>query len=307
MNGFQSAFGNFTKSLQEGIGQVKQLTGDKLVQVDPDCVCELPPEYLAKEQKLEQVKSLYETMLRLYRPLTLTDYDPSVGENLKDIYSKMSEAFGQLKPPASQQQQAAESPITSSPVRASQFSSTGGNGSSAQEEIPKTLAHAISKASHQHGVLLGQEDPLGAALKRFAEAQDEIGFTRLKLEEEVANKFMQPFSATLNTNIQFAIKAKKQLWSAKQHFEVTKTRFKNAPTPQVQADMEKAELTFNDALKDAQYKVKLVVGSPETIRNLVDLISALIQYHKQNYDILTNLHTDVEEFQITQEALYRSE
>ncbi len=48
-----------------------------------DTVTELPQEYVQLEVKLDRVKHLYETFLRLSRNFTVNDYDASVAESMK--------------------------------------------------------------------------------------------------------------------------------------------------------------------------------------------------------------------------------
>lgn len=146
-------------------------------------------------------------------------------------------------------------------------------------------------------------------MKKYSIAQDRIGNARLKLETDVHSKFVQPWAATLNTNVQFAIKAKKQVQTARLALDAAKTRLKNAKPerlPQAQQELSQAEDELNSAIKDATYKIHLVVDSPEPLRNLADLVGAQLAYFKESYEALSALAPEIDEMQVTQEALFRS-
>lgn len=122
---------------------------------------ELPPNYVALESKLDQVKELYETFLRLSRNFTVSDYDPSVSESVKDVVGKLNEF---IVKPAQQQLHVPVSP----PV-------------SEEEKIPKTFAHALARASSHSALTLGENEPLGAACRKYSAAQQTMGDSRLKM------------------------------------------------------------------------------------------------------------------------------
>lgn len=263
---------------------------------------ELPQEYVALEVKLEKIKILYETFLRLSRNFTHNDYDASVAETVKDAYGKFNDLV--IKPT---QQQLAGGNQSGNPGNVSY----GGNQQQQQAEIvtPPTFAHALARASSQGALTLGTEEPLGAALTKYSAAQDKLGNARLKMETEVVQKFVQPWTATLHTNIAFALKSKKQVQSTRLALNAAKSTMKSAKPdrlPQAQLDLETAEQELQQALQDSMHKIHLVVNSPEPLRNLADLVGAQLQYFKIGYEALSELAPEIDEMQVTQEALFRS-
>jgi hypothetical protein len=145
------------------LNQVKQLATEKLGTADPECITEMPVEYTQLEQKLEKFKSLYESMLKLTRNFTTSDYDPTVAESVKDVMGKLNELV--VKPT----QQLAG--------RHSNGNAAGG----AADATPRTFAHALARSSSEHALNLGEHEPLGVALKKFSAAQDILGNAKLKL------------------------------------------------------------------------------------------------------------------------------
>lgn len=122
-------------------------------------------------------------------------------------------------------------------------------------------------------------------------------------------KFVQPWSSTLNMNIQFAFKARKQVQTAKMALDSSKMRLKQSKPErlgQSQVEMQEAEEVYNAALSDALHKMRLVVDSPEPLRNLSDLVTAQMNYHSACFETLKALAPDMEELFATQQALFRS-
>lgn len=158
--------------------QARQLAVEKLGTPDPgkststrfinsqltECITDLPPEYVQLEMRLEKVKVLYEQFLRLGQSLATSDaYTVPVTETMKDAFSKINGLVQQ---------------------KALGHANTGNNESAngtADAEHPRTLAHALARCSLQHAQNLGDEEPLGAALKNYAVAEERVGDAHLKM------------------------------------------------------------------------------------------------------------------------------
>lgn len=81
---------------------------------------------------------------------------------------------------------------------------------------PKTFNHALARASLASSQLLSQtqssqasEDPLATALEKYALAEEKVGDARLSQDAQIQSRFLAGWSTTLNTNLQFAAKARK--------------------------------------------------------------------------------------------------
>lgn len=70
------------------------------------------------------------------------------------------------------------------------------------------------------------EDPLATALEKFAIASEKIGEARLAQDAQIQSRFLSGWSTTLNTNIQFATRARKQVESARLNLDATKASVK---------------------------------------------------------------------------------
>lgn len=218
------------------------------------------------EKKLLKLKTLHETFLRLSRSFSHSDYDPSLQESFKD-------AFGKLNGMVSKR--SFDNHQDSAP-----FSPNGSADSSQAKELPKTLAHAFSKASFEAAESLGNttSDPIASALTKFGESNRKIGDARLELESQVVNKFTHPWTATLNNSIQFAMKARKELNNCRVNFDQAKMKLKHAKEGKLanaQDDLTKSETEYQDALRDAMYKMRLVVDSVSLIDLFLNFILSI--------------------------------
>lgn len=99
---------------------------------------------------------------------------------------------------------------------------------------PKTFNHAIARASLAGSQLLTQadpahatEDPLASGLEKYALAEEKVGEVRLAQDKQIQTRFLAGWSTTLNTNIQFATKARKAVENARLLLDSTKAAKKS--------------------------------------------------------------------------------
>ena len=91
--------------------------------------------------------------------------------------------------------------------------------------------------------------------------------------------------------------------------DTAKTALKNSKPEhmdRLQAEYQKAEEEFLNAVADTSHKMRLVVDSPEPLRNLANLVKAQLEYFKTAFETLQSLHPELDELQVTQQALFRS-
>lgn len=100
---------------------------------------------------------------------------------------------------------------------------------------PKTFNHAIARASLTSSQLLAQthpsqasEDPLASALEKYALAEERVGEARLAQDAQIQSRFLAGWSTTLNTNLQFATKARKSVENSRLTLDSTKAAKKTA-------------------------------------------------------------------------------
>jgi Bin/amphiphysin/Rvs domain for vesicular trafficking len=122
---------------------------------------------------------------------------------------------------------------------------------------PKTLSHAIARASLAGSQALNSsnpgasEDPLAAALEKYALAEEKIGEARMAQDAQIQQRFLAGFNTTLKTNIGFATRARTAVENARLALDATKAR-----SPKGQALPE-------DARSDIEHKEDEFVGQTE--------------------------------------------
>jgi hypothetical protein len=98
---------------------------------------------------------------------------------------------------------------------------------------PKTFSHAIARASLAGSQLLQQqytgagEDPLAAALEKYALASERVGEARLAQDAQIQSRFLAGWSTTLNTNLMFATRARKGVENSRLLLDAAKAKSKN--------------------------------------------------------------------------------
>jgi hypothetical protein len=98
---------------------------------------------------------------------------------------------------------------------------------------PKTFSHAIARASLASSQLLQQqysgagEDPLAAALEKYALASERLGEARLAQDSQIQSRFLAGWSTTLNTNLMFATRARKSVENSRLMLDAAKAKAKS--------------------------------------------------------------------------------
>ncbi|KAJ1652111.1 BAR domain-containing protein, partial [Coemansia sp. RSA 1694] len=88
------------------------------------------------------------------------------------------------------------------------------------------------------------------------------------------------------------------------------TAFKGAKPTHVDAarrDVETAEDHFVTVVEEAMRLMRAIVESPAPLRHLSDFVAAQLAFHQEAAALLADLAPEIEEIQVTQEALYRHE
>jgi hypothetical protein len=153
---------------------------------------------------------------------------------------------------------------------------------------PKTFNHAIARASLASSQVLHQqhtgagEDPLATALEKYALSMERVGEARLAQDAQIQSRFLAGWNTTLNTNIIFATRARKNVENARLTLDSTKARVTgntwklhapgsprtehmDAPkelSPEAQEEIEKAEDEFVTQTEEAVGVMKNVGRAP---------------------------------------------
>ncbi|CAG8449760.1 14267_t:CDS:2 [Acaulospora colombiana] len=279
------------KDINKSIGQVRQYASEKFGTAED--VTDLPQEYKELERRVDALYTVHTNLLRVTRIYTNSSYDypGQLQESVAELSRNVSDQLKILTLSASERAEL--------------------ETREAETSVPpqhKTLPHALARAAAQGAELLGTEDPLGVALIKYATVQERLGEHRIKMDNEITQKFVQPFNTTLNTNIQFAMKARRNVQSARLSLDAIKARNKNTRPERTEAaklEVEQAEDKFVAAVEEATTLMKTVLDTPEPLRNLSDLVSAQLAFYKEAYETLAEVAPEIDEMQVAQEALYR--
>nr|KAJ3423039.1 hypothetical protein HK105_003865 [Polyrhizophydium stewartii] len=309
INAVLSSFTQSLKPLGREVGkqwiQVQQFAKERIG--GSTDVTELPPEYRQlEEQKVDKIKAAHEQLLKVSRNYTLPayDYEPALNDKVVDFANTVSSGATSLADKLSGGQIAQGS--ASRPV---------------SQETPPSLSHAFAKAALQAAESVNPEEPLAAALKKFANAEERAGNMRVKQDSDAVAKFHNPLLKTLNQKIADAMKARRNVQSVRLTYDACRSRLKGVPPEKAEAlrtEMEKSEDEFVVAVDDAMGKMKLVVENNEMLRAIADLVAVQLQYHKLGAadtftirllpqsvaEVLAELSPEIDELVITNEAIY---
>lgn len=143
------------------------------------------------------------------------DYPPNIKESFQDLGRTVTEKVQLLSSATSpsEAQAALVAPPTAKPQ-------------------PKTFSHALARASlsssqllHQHHTGAG-EDPLATALEKVALAEERVGEARLAQDAQIQSRFLAGWNTTLNTNLQFATRARKNVENSRLSLDAVKASAK---------------------------------------------------------------------------------
>jgi len=187
------------------------------------------------------------------------DYPPNIRESFTDLGRSISEKVTLLSHASNTSEAGAA--FTAPPSAKPQ---------------PKTFNHAIARASLASSQLLTQnntsgDDPLAQALEKYALAEEKVGEARLAQDQAIQSRFLAGWQTTLNTNIQFATKARKAVENSRLLLDSTKAAKKSqvqgrgmnpddesAMSEEARAEIEAKEDDFVSQVEEAQGVMKNV-------------------------------------------------
>ncbi|CAK7239403.1 MAG: BAR domain-containing protein [Sporothrix thermara] len=309
------SFSNIGATITPFASRTFQYTKEQLGQVEDKT--QLPPDYIDLEKRVDALKQVHQKMLAVTSQYSHEPYDypPNIKETFADLGHTISEKVTLLSSASSPAE--AQAALTAPPSAKPQ---------------PKTFSHAIARASlassqtlHQQHTGAG-EDPLASALEKYALAMERVGEARLAQDAQIQSQFLAGWNTTLNTNLQFATRARKNVEKSRLSLDAVKARVKGNTwklpvgvgaaragehqdeaelSPEAQEEIEKAEDEFVTQTEEAFGVMKNVLDTPEPLRNLSELINAQMEYYKKSYEILSELAPIIDGLQVEQEANYR--
>ncbi|CAZ82086.1 unnamed protein product [Tuber melanosporum] len=285
---------NISSSFTPFATRTQQFMREQLGQADEKT--QLPPDYLELEKRVDALKNVHQKMLAVTAQYGNESYDypPNLRESIVDLSRTTFEKV-QLLGNASTAAEAQN--ILTKP---------------GTKTAPKTFPHAIGRASLAAAHSLDPAEPLAAALEKYALASEQVGEARLHQDAQIVSRFNSAFTTTLNTNLMFATKARKNVENARLSLDAAKSRAKSdgvvedeGLTEEQRVEVETAEDEFVGCTEEAVGVMKNVLDTPEPLRNLADLVQAQLEFHKKAYEIYSELAPLIESLQVEQEASYR--
>ncbi|KAI9888080.1 MAG: hypothetical protein M1823_000015 [Watsoniomyces obsoletus] len=331
MDKFQAFGKNISASFTPFAARTQQYVKEQLGQADDKT--QLPADYVELEKRVDALKQVHQKMLQVTSQYSNESYDypPNIRESFSDLGRTIAEKAQLLSHASSPGE--AQAALTAPPSAKPQ---------------PKTFSHAIARAAlasssllssqHQHGgghsssnsgseaaavsaPVNNENDPLASALEKFALASEKVGEARLQQDAQIQARYLAGWNTTLNTNLMFATKARKNVENSRLLLDAAKARAKQRAgaagaagtgsvggdhvTEEVRLDVEQAEDEFVGQTEEAVNVMKNVLDTPEPLRNLAELIAAQVEYHKRAYEILSELAPEVDALQVEQESGYR--
>ncbi|OJJ58474.1 hypothetical protein ASPSYDRAFT_949153 [Aspergillus sydowii CBS 593.65] len=295
MDKFQAFGKNFSANFTPFAARTQQLIREQLGQVEDKT--QLPAEYIELEKRVDALKLVHQKLLQVTSQYSneAYDYPPNIRESFNDLGRTINEKvhlLSQASTPAE-----AQAALTAPPAAKPQ---------------PKTFSHAIARSSLAGSQTLATtatgEDPLATALEKYALASEKVGEARLAQDAQIQSRFLAGWNTTLNTNLMFAAKARKNVENARLMLDSVKARHSadlDNLSEEARAEIEQAEDEFVGQTEEAVSVMKNVLDTPEPLRNLADLIAAQLEYHKRSYEILSELAPVVDSLQVEQESSYR--
>ncbi|TPX74573.1 hypothetical protein CcCBS67573_g04164 [Chytriomyces confervae] len=255
-------------------------------------VTELPPKYRELEEKVDKIRVMHESLLKLTINFQKPHYDyaPHISETAKDVAASVRDGWSSFMAGGGMDQNGR----TSVPHP------------STKEEIPPSLSHAISKVAKTAATGMNPQEPFTVTLEKIADAYETIGHTRVKMDTEITQSVHAPLTTTLNQLIAHATKARRHVSLVRLNYDSARAKLKTAKPQQedaARAEMEATEDAFVAAVDDAMSKMALVVDSTEPIKNWAKLVEAQLAYYKQAHEVLAGLVPEIEELMVTNEAL----
>ncbi|TFK27110.1 cytoplasmic protein [Coprinopsis marcescibilis] len=288
--------------LTKGFSSSVQATRERLGQIAPEEITELPQEYKDLEARVDALKAAHLALLKITKVYETETYDYPV--HLQESITELSTSIGYN--------------ITS-------FAATNLKGTSlptpASPSAPpvhphKTLPHALSRASHAAAqALVDPEagpvdggDKLGKALALYATSWDRIASARLDQDDTINLNFLGPWQQTLHTSISLAIKARQAVRVSRLELDAAKQSLKTAnPARQEQArlEVENAEDDLVQKTEVAITLMKTVLENPEPIKNINELVKAQLVYFSTAAEALSAVQGEIEELSVAAEGDYR--
>jgi len=285
--------GGSAERISKSLTTSYQATKERLGQIAPEDITELPQEYKDLETRVDALRATHLNLLRITRVYESETYDypTQMQESLVELSSNVAHN------------------VTS-------FAATNLKGTSIPtpavapppKTVHKTLPHALSRAALAGAASLGPDIRLGKALDLYGNALSKVGSARLDQDESIVERFLLPWQATLNSSIAVALKARAAVRASRLELDSAKQTLKNAgPARQEQArlEVENAEDDLVQKTEVAITLMKTVLDNPEPLKNINELVKNQLVYFAAAAEALSLVQGEIEELSLAAEGEYR--
>ncbi|TYJ51856.1 hypothetical protein B9479_007548 [Cryptococcus floricola] len=271
-----------------------QSTRERMGNVGPDGITELPAEYRQLEARVDALKEVHQKLLRITKVHERESYDypADVTEGLSEVGQQAASAWSTF---ANKNLKGTNLPI---PIP---------NPTAPPPHQPKTLPHALSRAAKSGATELG-DDRLGVNLGIYGAAMEKVGDARLAQDQLISERFVTPWQATLSTSISLALKARANVKESRLELDSARAALKGAaPAKQEQARLhvEEAEDRLVQNTETAIGLMKAVLENPEPLQNISNLVKAQLIYYSTAAETLSGIQGQIEEAATAAEGDYR--
>lgn len=204
------------------------------------------------------------------------DYPPNIRESFNDLGRTINEKVTLLSHATSPAE--AQAALTAPPSAKPQ---------------PKTFSHAIARASLAGSQLIAQttptEDPLATALEKYALALEKVGEARLAQDAQIQSRFLAGWNTTLNTNLTFATKARRNVENSRLNLDSIKAKKKAAAGGDLENLSEEARVEIEQAEDEFVGQTEEAVSVMKNVCFFPAVLSLLFSWHAFCHHYLMNI------------------
>ncbi|OJT04230.1 Protein GVP36 [Trametes pubescens] len=284
----------FAKGFQSSV----QATRERLGQVAPDEITELPQEYKDLEARVDALRAAHLALLKVtkvYESETY-DYPTQIQESLTELGTTIGHGITNFA--------AANLKGTALPAP-----------EPAQPNAPqhKTLPHALGRAATNAATAVqtvsgAGDDKLGKGLQAYAGAWEKIADARVEQDATVRDRFLHPWQTTLSTSINVAMKARQAVRVSRLELDAAKQTLKTAGPAKQEAARLEVENAEDDLVQKTEVAItlmKTVLDNPEPLNDLNELAKAQLMFYATAAEALSTVQGEIEELSVAAEGEYR--
>jgi len=270
------------QNVSKGLQQVKQLAEEKLGTAE---VTPLPHEYLELEAKVDRLKQVHENLVRLasyqLHPGTGTELKLGVNEALNNVAETLGAESNSIN-------------NVNEKLRTITVNNQTPNQMMAQEFI-------------RAGQAVGDHTPFGTALMKSAEVQEKIGKSRVKMNNEINEKFVKKMNIQLATAFKTVHNYRRNVHAARVKLDTLKTRARSASPEKAEEMADELQLyqaEFNSLVSVSIDSMKALINSNEALSCLADYMSSMLVYFQSGFELLSELAPELDSMKVVQDSLF---